>query len=299
MKNLRSSIRPVIFGEVLFDIFPDGTKVPGGAPFNVAWGLKGLGLDPLFISRVGDDKNGHQILESMRSFGLDTAGVQIDPHLPTGRVRVEIENGQPTYTIQIDQAYDNIDAKEALSAISTDDNFMLYHGTLAVRNSKSKEALLQLRKQAQTTFIDINLRKPWFDSADVTDLIRNADIVKLNDEELFTLTGSCAMKGDDLADLAHFFANAITVRELIVTKGSDGALLLSGGKNYDAKPKRAGQVVDTVGAGDAFSAGFIAGISEECDEQEQLNKGIKLASAVCSIRGATSNDPAFYRSAMR
>ncbi len=297
VKNLTPP-RPVIFGEVLFDIFPDGTKVLGGAPFNVAWGLKGLGLDPLFISRVGDDETGHEILESMRGFGLETAGVQIDDNLPTGRVSVEIKNGQPAYTIEADQAYDNIDAQEAISAIGTD-NFMLYHGTLAVRNRKSKEALSELRKRAQMLVIDVNLRKPWFESADVTELIRNADIVKLNDEELFTLTGSCPMKGDDLTDLAHFFRDAVKVRELIVTKGSDGALLSSDGKNYEAKPKTAGQIIDTVGAGDAFSAGFIAAMAEGFDEQEMLNRGVKLASAICTIRGATSRDLGFYRSAMR
>ncbi len=297
VKNLTAP-RPVIFGEVLFDIFPDGTKVPGGAPFNVAWGLKGLGLDPLFISRVGDDETGHEILESMRGFGLETAGVQIDDNLPTGRVSVEIKNGQPAYTIEADQAYDNIDAQEAMSAIGTD-NFMLYHGTLAVRNRKSKEALSELRKRAQMLVIDVNLRKPWFESADVTELIRNADIVKLNDEELFTLTGSCPMKGDDLTDLAHFFRDAVKVRKLIVTKGSDGALLSSDGKSYEAKPKTAGQIIDTVGAGDAFSAGFIAAMAEGVDEQEMLTRGVKLASAICTIRGATSRDPGVYRSAMR
>jgi fructokinase len=264
----------------------------------VAWGLKGLGYDPLFISRVGDDKNGREILRSMQKFGLDTKGVQIDDTLPTGSVSVKIQNGEPVYTIEPNQAYDKIDADEVLAAIE-DDNFLLYHGTLAVRDDKSKVALQQLQEKAQTIFVDINLREPWFNPPAVTQVVRRSNIVKLNNGELFLLTGSCPMKGDDLAGLALFFAESTDTYELVLTMGSDGALLIRDKKVFKAEPEQAGKIADTVGAGDAFSAGYIAGLIEGRGAEARLKKGSMLASAVCTICGATNGDPGFYRSAIR
>ena len=89
--------RPVVFGEVLLDCFKDGTTVLGGAPYNVAWHLKGLGLDPLLLTRVGSDPRGDGIRAAMLPAGLDTTGVQVDPDLPTGTVNVSILDGQPRF----------------------------------------------------------------------------------------------------------------------------------------------------------------------------------------------------------
>src|SRR5690606_31337572 len=109
--------RPVIFGEVLFDVFPDGTAVLGGAAFNVAWNLRGLGLDPLFVSRVGDDERGRGVLGAMERFGMDTSAVEVDPIRPTGVVTVAFRDGEPSYEIIADQAYDRIEARAAKEAI--------------------------------------------------------------------------------------------------------------------------------------------------------------------------------------
>ena len=123
MKSVRSD-RPVIFGEVLFDRFPDGTSVLGGAPFNVAWHLKALGLGPLFVTRVGKDRLGGRILAAMEAWGMDTRGVQEDPDHPTGTVEVWVENGEPSYEIAMPSAWDLIDAEKLPAA---DDPGILYH----------------------------------------------------------------------------------------------------------------------------------------------------------------------------
>ena len=129
--NLRQEVSIVIFGETLFDIFPDGTRVLGGAPFNVAWNLKGLGLEPLFISRLGGDEPGRQAFSAMRRFGLDTRGVQVDKEHPTGVVEIKMSGQEHSFDIKPDQAYDFIDGQQAVADLESAVPSMLYHGTLA------------------------------------------------------------------------------------------------------------------------------------------------------------------------
>ncbi len=109
--------RPLIFGEVLFDVMPDGTRVLGGAPFNVAWHLEAFGLRPLMITRVGVDESGDEVLTAMASWGMDTSGVQRDDTYPTGRVEVDLDDGEPTFHILPDQAYDHLDCGLATSGL--------------------------------------------------------------------------------------------------------------------------------------------------------------------------------------
>ena len=106
--NLTHASPPMVFGEVLFDCFPDGREVLGGAPFNIAWNLQAFGLSPLFISRVGDDNLGCHIQKKMVSWGMDTRGLQLDQRHPTGKVQIELTEGEPRFTILPDQAYDYI-----------------------------------------------------------------------------------------------------------------------------------------------------------------------------------------------
>jgi len=115
-EGIERGLRPLVFGEVLYDSFPDGSVVLGGAPFNVAWHLRGFGLNPLFISRVGDDELGERIIAAMSEWGMDTRGVQRDPGHPTGRVVVSIRNNEPSFEIVPEQAYDFI-AGEPLQAL--------------------------------------------------------------------------------------------------------------------------------------------------------------------------------------
>ena len=146
-----SEHRIVIFGEVLYDCFPDGSVVPGGAPFNVAWHLQAFGMSPLFVSRVGEDTLGRRILDAMQEWGMDTSGLQFDARHPTGRVEITLESGQPRFDILPGQAYDFIDA-EALPPVAGET--VLYHGSLALRREDSRKALERLR---QETRLPVNL----------------------------------------------------------------------------------------------------------------------------------------------
>jgi len=130
--------RPVIFGEVLYDCFPDGEAVPGGAPFNVAWHLQGLGLSPLFISRVGDDPLGHRVRDIIERRGMDTSGLQLDSAHPTGKVNISLSGSSHSFDIIPDQAYDYI-AEDALPPLP--DNALFYHGSLAARSPVTARTL--------------------------------------------------------------------------------------------------------------------------------------------------------------
>ncbi|UCE89482.1 MAG: hypothetical protein JSW10_01160, partial [Pseudomonadota bacterium] len=177
--------RPVIFGEVLFDVFPDSGAVLGGAPFNVAWHLRGFGLQPLFVSRVGTDAHAETILSRMRAWGMDDMGMQRDPDHPTGTVRITFNDTGHSFEILPAQAYDYIDAEQALAALRTQQLSLLYAGTLAARTDVSRSALDAVMAGCGVPlFVDINLREPCWDHARVDHTLARARWAKLNDEEL-------------------------------------------------------------------------------------------------------------------
>jgi len=280
----------LVYGEVLFDCFPTGEHVLGGAPFNVAWHLQALGNQPAFISRVGDDKSGKQILTAMHDWGMDTTSVQIDSMHPTGQVEVKVIEGEPDYTITSDCAYDFINA-DALNSTTT--SGILYHGTLGLRQTVSLEAFTQLANQPELSiFLDVNLRSPWWRTDDVYRWMKQASWVKLNQHELQQLGFSSATFKQAMTEMQTQF----NLKQLIVTRGEEGALVLSDdGEFHSLSPEPLKTIVDTVGAGDAFSAIFIHGLMSGWSVSETLTVAQQFASQVIGLRGATSTDPAFYQ----
>jgi fructokinase len=281
----------VVFGEVLLDCFEDGTTVLGGAPYNVAWHLKGLGLDPLLLTRVGDDPRGDGIRAAMLAAGLDTAGVQVDPHLPTGTVDVAIRGGQPRYEIAPGQAFDAIDAGQALAAVNDGAGALLYHGTLALRSPANRDTLTALRRRTRLpVFLDVNLRDPWWSPAVVESALAGACWIKLNEDELRRLGGSASTPESAARRLAERWRPA----SLIVTRGGDGAFWIDdGGLGASVPAAPVHRISDTVGAGDAFAAACIAGLASGQNLEALLARAARLAAAVCSYRGAIPADAEF------
>lgn len=280
----------LIFGEVLFDCFPSGERVLGGAPFNVAWHLQALGDQPRFISRVGDDELGKKILEEMANWGVGVEGVQIDRSHPTGQVAIDMIVGEPHYTITPDCAYDFIDAA-AIDKVSG--GGILYHGSLCLRNAVSREAFLKLAEQpGMSIFLDVNLRAPWWQKDEVYEMLKRARWVKLNEDELRQL----GFAGTDLKQDMSDFLSRFRLEQLIVTRGGEGALVLTQpGEFEQVIPEPVANVVDTVGAGDAFTAVYIHGLRASWSVAETLRKAQCFASSVIGQRGAIANDIAFYR----
>ena len=275
---------------MLFDVFPDDQRVLGGAPFNVAWHLHAFGQYPRFVSRVGSDKDGEAVRSAMTHWGMDTAEVQSDPVRPTGRVVVHLEDGQPSYDILPDQAYDAIDPAEIHNAACS----FLYHGTLALRSAHPRLALERLKQTRNcTVFMDVNLRNPWWSREDVLQLADEADWVKLNEDELNQLTA----ENHDPASAAGSFQSAHDLRGVIVTRGERGAFVVTDDGSFaDVKPGATIDITDTVGAGDAFAAVMITGIFHEWPLAETLQRAQLFASLIVGQRGAIAFDRALYES---
>jgi fructokinase len=281
--------RLCIFGEVLFDQFPDGKHVLGGAPFNVAWHLQALAQSPYFISRVGNDPEGESIRASMRDWGMDVGGLQTDPKLPTGHVNISLTKGEPTYDIVEHCAYD------AIETVSEQiDCHLFYHGSLALREAISRSTAEQLKtSRPGTVFVDVNLRSPWWQREEVQEMLRGADWVKLNTDELEQLTVS----GTATDVQASHFVTEYDLKGLILTHGSRGAeIVTASSERFEVQPQRDIEVIDTVGAGDAFASIIILGLVNDWPLALTLQRAQIFASKLVGHRGATVTDPAFYQS---
>jgi fructokinase len=274
-----------LFGEVLFDRFPDGRSVLGGAPFNVAWHLQAFGEAPRLVSRVGKDEDGDAVRSAMANWGMDQSGLQVDDTLPTGRVEVTLVDDEPHYEIVHPVAWDAIEA-------SAGPGGWLYHGSLALRDARSRSALDALAAAEDLKiFLDVNLRPPWWDREVVLAHLARAAWVKLNEDELDRL----APPGDSLAERARAVFHAHRLAGLIVTRGAAGAVVLDeNGVAGAAPPPVQVRVVDTVGAGDAFSAVMIHGLRRGWRLATALDRALAFAAAICGQRGATVAEPDFY-----
>jgi fructokinase len=287
---------PLIFGEVLYDCFPDGNDVLGGAPFNVAWHLQGFGLDPLMLSRIGNDALGSSVRQRMNDWHMRTDLLQTDAEHPSGRVLVSLdEKGSAQYEIAAEQAYDYIDAQPALAMFANEAPALLYHGSLALRQAVSRQALTDLKNRLNSPiFLDINLRAPWWTPDAIKPLLQQATWAKLNDDELRILD-------PDFADSAKWntclnrFCQTYNLHTLIVTLGGDGALLKQAEQDsFLVMSPPPVNIVDTVGAGDSFSAVCILGILQNWAPELILERAVGFAAEICQIRGATSNNHALY-----
>lgn len=278
-----------IYGEVLYDHFPDGQQVLGGAPFNVAWHLKAFAQAPYFISRVGNDPEGIEIRKTMLDWGMDTRGLQSDDQLPTGKVSIELVNDEPEYEIVHPCAYDAI----AADSLDLDECDFLYHGSLALRDTTSHDSLQNILQQRPgTIFVDINLRPPWWNRQSVDNLVTGADWLKFNFDELDLLYAAAGSPRERLARLLE----EKDLQGIILTRGQRGALLVTRDNEiHEVEPAENIAITDTVGAGDAFTSVIITGLLNGWPLEQCLQRAQAFASAIVGRRGATVNDMNFYQ----
>lgn len=294
----------VVFGEALVDDF-GGDQVVGGAPFNVARHLAAFMAPQLMITRVGADRNGSLVRAEFERFAMSARGLQLDPIEETGRVLVERSGEGHRFIILSGQAYDFIDVDAALAALCDIRPQALYFGTLAQRGERSREALFALLGAATATrFLDLNLRAGQCDSDCLDRSLSAADIVKVNEEELQTLFQQFLNIGDPAGamplEAVHSACAALVkkfrLEALLVTLGhrgsvyfgADGAMIAN--RDTPAPP----YVIDTVGAGDAFSAIFLLGRALGWPLAQTLTRANEFAGAVCAIPGAIPRDMDFY-----
>ncbi|EMR13403.1 fructokinase [Methylophaga lonarensis MPL] len=280
-----------VFGEVLFDCFPEGDAILGGAPFNVAWHLQAFGDQPRFLSRTGKDAYGQQIRRAMQDWQMDDHSLQLDALHPTGQVEVSIVDNEPSYDIKPDAAFDFIDTSRMPKL---DANSLLYHGTLALRNPVSAASLESLVSSSQCkVFVDVNLREPWWNKQHCYQALEAADWVKLNHHEMKMLGFASADLRQDMTRLQSNFL----LKQLIVTLGSEGVIVRSNEGNFIEMPAvKPDKFVDSVGAGDAFSAMYIHGLAADWPLEQIIERAQAFASRVIGERGALIRDRRFYQS---
>ncbi len=278
-----------VFGEALFDCFPDGNLVLGGAPFNVAWHLAALGHAPVFISRIGEDALGTRIQQAMSDWDMPLDALQRDAEHPTGRVTIRLEEGEPSYDIEFGAAYDFIDPAQ-VPAVSAAD--IIYHGSLAIRNEVSRSALDACLKASPRVFLDVNLREPWWQEINWDQYLRRVHWAKMNENELKML----GFNQGSVEDSMHAFCARHEVEQLILTRGAAGALVLDEAGNFhQVEPPPLKETVDTVGAGDAFSAIYLHGLRQGWDIETIIDRAQHFAVEIIATRGATPKDRAMYR----
>lgn len=289
----------IVFGEVLFDEI-GSSSVLGGAPFNVLWNLKTLGENPLFISRVGKNDRGPEIIETIKNWDLETKGIQVDSEHPTGISKVTFELGDPRYDILPDCAYDFIDTKKSLAAINSQKEPLLYHGTLALRNGVSASTLKAIKEKVKgKVFLDLNLRSPWWNRGELDQIMKGADYLKCSESELFSLLGTGISGSSFLRAGAMRILKKYNLEYIIISRGARGAFLITNDDIYmQCKPPQV-EIVDTVGAGDAFCSVLLKGIIEKWPIKDIIERATTFASRICEIKGATTEDLSFYENILK
>lgn len=285
-----------VLGECLVDDFGDFQRL-GGAPFNVASHLWALGQTAYFISRVGRDGPAARIRAQLQRWPGAEAWLQEDDTLPTGRVLVHrLGTGMHRFEILPHQAYDAIATDEALQTKAAESSFLLYHGSLALREEGPSRATWHfLATRAQGRFVDINLRDGCWQMPFLAKLLQGALVLKCNDEELRILQREFALGEGALEHVLATLRQHFDVGEIIVTCGPDGALHWDGVSLTRALAP-ATAVVDTVGAGDAFSAAWLHARRCGATVAQALRLANGLAARVCALDGALPEDPHdFYR----
>ena len=279
----------VAMGDGLWDLFPDGPRF-GGATANFACHSARLGADVHMVSGVGEDERGEALLQVYRKHGVNIDLVQVLKDYPTGVVHVELtEKGLPTFTIGENAAWDHWEWNEEIDKIVTKAD-ALYFGTLGQRGQSSRvgirKALAIAKGQNMPRILDINLRAPFFDDALIGESIALCSILKISDEELQRVCQACdidSSQSDEngLGELQTKFGLDLVV----MTQGGKGAVLA----HADGMVEQPGvpvKLVDTVGAGDSFTASMTLGLLQRKEYTEILADACKVAAEVCSHAGA-------------
>lgn len=278
-----SSFPIVCFGEVLWDILPNGA-VPGGAPMNVAYHLHKLQNNPALITRIGNDEQGKALLDIFSAHGICVDYFQVDDAQETGKVYAKPnEQNEVTYDIIQPVAWDFIEWNEDFTELVSNASFFVF-GSLAARNRQSRDTLFRLLELARFRVLDINLRAPHFNQQIVEQLMSKAEMLKMNLAELELITGWYAGY-DNIEDRIRFIRDKFNIRQIIVTMGGDGAVVHMNDQMIRHNGYKV-RVMDTVGSGDAFLAGFLSSIRSNKTPEASLDFASALGAFIATQKGA-------------
>lgn len=284
MKNQLSTPSVFCYGEVLWDIFPEGARA-GGAPFNVAYNLTRMGIDAHMISRVGNDKLGNDLMAQLRDWNIPTDDSQTDLVYPTGTVIAHIdEHNEAHYDIIQPVAWDFIEFRaDYTEKVSSSSAFVF--GSLITRNETSRNTLFELLEIAKYKVFDVNIRPPFSSSEVIKELLYKSDLVKMNKAELRLILDFLNKEYTTEDNGIRFVQDTFNIKEILVSKGSKGAVYYNENTRYEA-PAVSVTIQDTVGSGDSFLAGFLSKRILNADPEEIMNQATALGAFITSKEGA-------------
>jgi fructokinase len=283
-------------GEILFDVFPDYRRL-GGAPFNFAYHLKNFGFNVRFISRIGMDDAGKEILHRLELARFNLDDVQIDDDHPTGSVNVKLDkSGTPEFDIISEVAYDYIEFIPEYHLNLISNAKMIYFGSLVQRGEtgfENLQAFISRNSPKILNFYDINLRPGCYNNAIIEKSLLKTDILKLNTGELAKLKQMLSLKNSN-EEFVHHLIETHSIRTVSLTKGELGSELFTSQGSFSSEPIEAIKVVDSVGAGDAYAAMLVAGLLKKWSPEKILYRASLFASRICEIKGAIPESASFY-----
>lgn len=274
-------------GEALWDCLPEGKKI-GGAPANFAYHVSQFGFNSRVVSAVGDDSLGDEILEVFAEKHLRTEIARVE--YPTGTVQVTLDQvGVPQYEIKENVAWDNIPFTENLRDLALRTRAVCF-GSLAQRNVVSRTTINRFLDTMPDTgnelkIFDINLRQNFYTREVLCDSMSRCNILKINDEELVTISRIFGYPGIDLQDKCWILLAKYNLKMLILTCGTNGSYVFTPGVvSFQETPRV--KVADTVGAGDSFTATFTAAILRGLPVPEAHKLAVEVSAYVCTQSGA-------------
>jgi len=276
--------RILCIGEIVWDEFPDEMHL-GGAPFNVAYHLNSLGFSSIICSKVGHDELGLKTLKKINQIGMEDRFVQIDKKYPTGKVLIKLHsNGNATFETLFPAAWDFINIDSELKKAGNLCDYIVY-GTVAQREKKTKSTIQKLRALNKINVYDVNLRPPHIDREIIHQSLNDADIIKMNFDEFYQICKWFNFS-QNLKEGIRELTKQYNCNTICVTLGSEGSVLYH--KNlFVVHPGYKVNVIDTVGAGDAFLAGLLTGIIQEKNINEILELANRIGAYVATKKGAS------------
>lgn len=277
-------------GEALWDCLPDGKKL-GGAPANFAYHTGQFGLNTLAVSALGEDPLGTETLEELKSKGINYLMPLVD--YPTGSVQVELDNaGVPTYDIKEGVAWDNIPFTTELEEVAKNCSCVCF-GSLAQRSSVSRQTIqkfIEATPESCLKIFDINLRQNFYTKDIICNSLKQANILKINDEELVTIGRLFGYPGLDMENKCWLLLGKYNLDMLVLTCGVNGSYVFAPNLlSFRETPKV--EVADTVGAGDSFTGTFAAAILNGIAIPEAHQLAVEASAFVCTQHGAMPKFP--------
>jgi fructokinase len=275
-------------GELLWDVFPEGREL-GGAPANFAYMTNLLGDEGIVASRVGDDELGEEARNRLEQLGLATSFLQRDSTFRTGVVQVEVDaKGQPTFQIAKPVAWDGFEWTPAWQSLALKTDAVCF-GSLAQRCAESRQTIYSFLKTIRpgtTRVFDVNLRQAFYSAQILADSAKQADIIKLNHDELPTVVQLLGLPFLDEESAAEWLLNTFHIKLVCITRGATGSLLVSEYAKHE-HPGISVQVADTVGSGDAFTAALVYQYLRRASLATMNEAANRMGSWVASQTGAT------------